>query len=90
MILAIQSLLVKVHEHNFHVHVVLATGTHATCRCFGRRRYSRLVWIQRGDMWMSKVWNGQESAFRFAMTVLGVLIYVALPEAGDPDGIRGG
>ena len=41
-------------------------------------------------MWMSKVWNGQESAFRFAMTVLGVLIYVALPEAGDPDGIRGG
>ena len=41
-------------------------------------------------MWMSKVWNGQESAFRFAMTVLGVLIFVALPEAGDPDGIRGG
>ena len=41
-------------------------------------------------MWMSKVWNGQESAFRFAMTVLGVLIYVALPEAGDPDGIREG
>ena len=31
-------------------------------------------------MWMSKTWNGQESAFRFAMTVLGVLIYVSLPE----------
>lgn len=31
-------------------------------------------------MWMSKDWNGQEDAFRFAMLVLGVLIYVALPE----------
>ncbi|MDP4021522.1 DUF2165 domain-containing protein [Methylobacterium sp. NEAU 140] len=31
-------------------------------------------------MWMSKTWNGQEGAFRFAMTVLGVLIYLALPE----------
>ena len=31
-------------------------------------------------MWMSKTWNGQESAFRFAMTVLGVLIYVAMPD----------
>ncbi|MGU3662817.1 DUF2165 family protein [Methylobacterium sp. A49B] len=35
-------------------------------------------------MWMSKTWNGQESAFRFAMTVLGVLIYVALPESEAP------
>ncbi|SDA18842.1 Predicted small integral membrane protein [Methylobacterium sp. UNC378MF] len=41
-------------------------------------------------MWMSTTWNGQQSAFRFAMTVLGVLIYVALPEAGDPTGTRGG
>ncbi|MEE7447724.1 hypothetical protein MRF4_07795 [Methylobacterium radiotolerans] len=39
-------------------------------------------------MWMSATWNGQQSAFRFAMTVLGVLIYVALPETEDPDGIR--
>ena len=31
-------------------------------------------------MWMSKTWNGQEEAFRFTMIVLGVLIYVALPE----------
>lgn len=30
---------------------------------------------------MSKTWNGQEDAFRFATIVLGVLIYVALPEA---------
>jgi predicted small integral membrane protein len=37
-------------------------------------------------MWMSKEWNGQESAFRFAMTVLGVLIYVSLPEGPAPVG----
>ncbi|SEH29628.1 Predicted small integral membrane protein [Methylobacterium sp. UNC300MFChir4.1] len=41
-------------------------------------------------MWMSKVWNGQQSAFRFAMTVLGVMIYVALPEAEDPEAGRRG
>lgn len=33
-------------------------------------------------MWMSKTWNAVDSAFRFAAIVLGVLIYVALPE--DP------
>ncbi|GGB31202.1 membrane protein [Tistrella bauzanensis] len=33
-------------------------------------------------MWQSSVWNGQEAAFRFYMTILGVLIYVSLP---DPD-----
>jgi predicted small integral membrane protein len=33
-------------------------------------------------MWMSKTWNGQEGAFRFAMIVLGALIYLALPERG--------
>lgn len=32
-------------------------------------------------MWMSKAWNAQAEAFRFAVTLLGVLIYVALPEA---------
>lgn len=31
-------------------------------------------------MWQSKDWNGQAAAFRFSMTVLGVLILVALPE----------
>ena len=35
-------------------------------------------------MWMSPTWNGQEAAFRFAMTVLGVLIYVAMPDTGEP------
>lgn len=34
-------------------------------------------------MWMSKEWNAQAEAFRFAVTLLGVLVYVALPE-GDP------
>jgi predicted small integral membrane protein len=27
-------------------------------------------------MWQSKVWNGQEAAFRFYMTLLAVLIFV--------------
>ncbi|MFG1292674.1 DUF2165 family protein [Xanthobacter versatilis] len=31
-------------------------------------------------MWQSKDWNGQAAAFRFSMTVLGVLILVALPD----------
>lgn len=34
-------------------------------------------------MWMSKEWNGQEDAFRFAMLALGALVYVAMPE-GEP------
>lgn len=29
-------------------------------------------------MWMSTQWNGVESAFRFFITILGVLIYVSL------------
>jgi predicted small integral membrane protein len=33
-------------------------------------------------MWQSKVWNGQEAAFRIAMVILGVLIFVSLPD-GD-------
>jgi predicted small integral membrane protein len=34
-------------------------------------------------MWQSQVWNGQESAFRIAATILGVLIFVGLPD-GEP------
>jgi predicted small integral membrane protein len=34
-------------------------------------------------MWQSQTWNGQEAAFRFYMAVLGVLIFVSLPD-GDP------
>ena len=33
------------------------------------------------DMWQSKDWNGQDAAFRFYVTVLGVLIFVSLPDA---------
>jgi predicted small integral membrane protein len=32
-------------------------------------------------MWQSKVWNGQEAAFRIAMVILGVLVFVSLPES---------
>ena len=31
-------------------------------------------------MWMSKSWNGVPDAFRFFITILGVLIYLSLPE----------
>ncbi len=33
-------------------------------------------------MWMSKTWNGQEAAFRFSTALLGVLIYLSMPEPG--------
>src|SRR5215204_3404809 len=32
-------------------------------------------------MWMSTQWNGIESAFRYLVMTLGVLIFVALPDA---------
>jgi predicted small integral membrane protein len=32
-------------------------------------------------MWQSEHWNFQEAAFRFYMTVLAVLIFVAMPDA---------
>jgi predicted small integral membrane protein len=32
-------------------------------------------------MWMSQEWNGVPSAFRFLITILGVLIFVSLPDA---------
>ena len=31
-------------------------------------------------MWQSKVWNGQEAAFRISVEILGVLILVVLPD----------
>jgi predicted small integral membrane protein len=34
-------------------------------------------------MWQSKTWNGQEAAFRITAIILGVLIYVSLPD-NDP------
>jgi predicted small integral membrane protein len=36
-------------------------------------------------MWQSKLWNGQEAAFRIATEMLGALIFIALP---DPDPIN--
>ena len=35
-------------------------------------------------MWQSKVWNGQDAAFRIATVILGVLIFVSLPD-GESD-----
>jgi predicted small integral membrane protein len=32
-------------------------------------------------MWMSQQWNGIPSAFRYLVMSLGVLIFVALPDA---------
>jgi predicted small integral membrane protein len=37
------------------------------------------------SMWQSQTWNGQEAAFRFYMAVLGVIIFVSMPD-GDLDG----
>ncbi|WP_173931984.1 DUF2165 domain-containing protein [Chelativorans sp. Marseille-P2723] len=31
-------------------------------------------------MWMSSTWNGIESAFRFFITIIAVLIFVAMPD----------
>jgi predicted small integral membrane protein len=31
-------------------------------------------------MWMSKEWNGIESAFRFFITIIAVLIFVTMPD----------
>ncbi|HUC48499.1 MAG TPA: DUF2165 domain-containing protein [Xanthobacteraceae bacterium] len=31
-------------------------------------------------MWQSKIWNGQEAAFRITAVILGVLIYVSLTD----------
>jgi predicted small integral membrane protein len=38
-------------------------------------------------MWQSTQWNGVPSAFRFVMVILGVLIFVAMPdgEIGKPE-----
>jgi predicted small integral membrane protein len=33
-------------------------------------------------MWQSEVWNAQEAAFRIATVILGVLVFVSLPD-GD-------
>jgi len=35
-------------------------------------------------MWQSQTWNGQAAAFRFYMALLGVLIFVSLPDDDLP------
>jgi predicted small integral membrane protein len=35
-------------------------------------------------MWQSKLWNGQQAAFRIATEILGVLIFVSLPDGDLP------
>jgi predicted small integral membrane protein len=37
-------------------------------------------------MWQSPAWNGQQAAFRIAAIILGVLIFVSLPESDDATG----
>ena len=32
-------------------------------------------------MWQSQTWNGQQAAFRIAAIILGVLIFVSLPDS---------
>jgi predicted small integral membrane protein len=34
-------------------------------------------------MWQSHTWNGQEAAFRFTVVILGVLIFVSLPDGDE-------
>jgi predicted small integral membrane protein len=36
-------------------------------------------------MWQSKIWNGQEAAFRITAVILAVLIYLSLPDDDLPD-----
>ena len=36
-------------------------------------------------MWMSTQWNGIESAFRFSALILGILIFVVIPDAGPAE-----
>ena len=35
-------------------------------------------------MWQSKIWNGQDAAFRIVTVILGVLVFVSLPD-GERD-----
>ena len=39
-------------------------------------------WRRMVRMWMSKSWNGIESAYRFFITLLGVIIYLAMSDGG--------
>ena len=40
-------------------------------------------------MWQSQTWNGQRAAFRMTMVILGVLIFVSLPDGESGGGAAG-
>ncbi len=80
--------------------VMLLTRLRATADAFNRAKVWAVAGLTAGfglwffgfqvvageyfAMWQSRTWNGQEAAFRFTMMILGVLIFVSLP-----DGERG-
>ena len=39
-------------------------------------------------MWESKLWNGEEAAFRFYVTVLAVLIFLNQPDSELGEGME--
>jgi predicted small integral membrane protein len=39
-------------------------------------------------MWQSQTWNGQQTAFRLTMVILGVLIFVSLPDGEVDHGLK--
>jgi predicted small integral membrane protein len=39
-------------------------------------------------MWQSHAWNGQQTAFRLTMVILGVLIFVSLPDGEVDHGLK--
>ena len=39
-------------------------------------------------MWMSQQWNGVPSAFRFAVTIVAVLIYLVIPDSDRDEPVR--
>jgi len=41
-------------------------------------------------MWQSRTWNGEEAAFRFTMVILGVLIFVSLPDSDNGSRVQRG
>ena len=41
-------------------------------------------------MWQSRTWNGEEAAFRFTMVILGVLIFVSLPDSDNGSRVQPG
>jgi predicted small integral membrane protein len=76
--------------------VVLVTRLRASAEAFNRAKAWAVAGLTAGfgvwffgflvvageylAMWQSRSWNGQEAAFRFTMVILGVLIFLVLPD----------